>query len=222
MKKLVFLMSWGCLLLGACNKMDATYDKFIKDGPVTYTGKADSVQVFGGHNRVLVNWWISSDQTIRSCKVFWNFGQDSLRVPVMKTAGTDTVKAYVNNLAEGTYSFTVYTYDAAGHHSVGTNAIGQAYGDIFQSTLAGKPFRTATKNAADNSIRVIWVGKDAKCLGTEWHFTGTDQREHDYFAPQADTTFIDGCDLTKPVSYRSLYVPDQHAIDTFYTDYKSL
>lgn len=218
MKKLIYLIL--IISCAACSKQNATYYDFIRGGAITYTGKADSVKAFGGRDRMLLSWLLTSDQNIRYCKVFWNFGGDSLTLPVVKTAWTDTIRTYIDHLPEGTYNFTVYTYDSVGHHSVGSQAIGNAYGEIFMSTLHNKPVRALTKTG--NTLTVIWVGKDAKCLGTQWNFTGTDAQAHTYVAPQRDTTIITGVDMKSPVSYRSLFVPEANAIDTFYTDYKTL
>lgn len=213
---------WNLLVLGACSKMNATYYDFIKAGPVTYTGKADSVKAFAGNGRVLLSWLLTADQTITGCKVFWNFGADSMVIPVTKTMNTDTVKVYINNLNEGAYNFTVYTYDKAGHTSVGSQAFGNVYGPIFISTLTNRSIRSVKKNTASSSINITWVGLDSKCLGTDWRYTGMDHLPQRSFSAIGDSTVISSCDLNSPVTYRSLFIPEVNAIDTFYTDYKSL
>src|SRR5688572_27282354 len=95
----------GLFVLSSCSKIDGTYADFIKDGTITYTGKADSVKAFAGEGRIMLSWLLTSDQTITACKVFWNFGADSMFVPVTKTIKTDTVKVYIDNLNEGGYNF---------------------------------------------------------------------------------------------------------------------
>jgi hypothetical protein len=208
--------------MASCSKMDSGYAGFIKDGPIIYPGKADSLKAFAGKGRIRLRWLLTSDKTLTTCKVFWNFGGDSLVIPVTKGAGVDTITAYINNLYEGSYNFIVYTYDKSGHRSVGTEIIGYAYGDLFQSIIANRPIRSSKKEAALSKVTVIWVGRDAQCLGTEWKYTGTDQQPKQFYSPIGDTTFITSCNVNNPVSYRSLFVPEPNAIDTFYTDYKSL
>jgi hypothetical protein len=202
--------------------MDSAYSDIVKNGPVIYPGKADSVAVFAGKSRVKLSWLLTSDQTITTCKVFWNFGADSMVVPVTKTAGMDTVSVYINNLSEGSYNFTVYTYDKSGHRSIGSEAIGSAYDSLFLSTLANRPVRSVKKEAALSKITVVWVGIDAKCLGTQWKYMGTNGQPQQFYSPIGDTTFITSCNVNSPVTYRSLFVPEANAIDTFYTVYKSL
>jgi hypothetical protein len=214
---------WCLFLLCACSKMNASYYDFIKDGPITYPGKADSVKALAGKGRVMLRWLLTSDQTVTGCKVFWNFGADSMNIPVNKTTGTDTVGVYINSLNEGSYNFIVYTYNKDGQHSIGSETIGNVYGPVFNTTLSNRPARSIDRDAASSTITVTWVGLDPKCLGTEWHYTGADHQPQHFFAPANDTiTVIANCDPGSPVSYRSLFIPEPQAIDTFYTDYKPL
>lgn len=210
-------------LVVSCSKMDDTYHKFIKNGPIVYPGKADSVTVHPGHDRVQLSWWLGSPQTVVSCKVFWNFGADSVSVPVGHVAGVaDTITTYIDSLTEGSYSFTVYTYDQAGNQSVGSSAIGNVYGDIYQSTLNNRPVRTTKFDTTGAKVTIAWVGIDINCLGTQWTYTGTDNLPKTFYSPIGDTTILTGCKVTSPVSYRSLFVPEADAIDTFYTVFINL
>lgn len=223
MKRLIFLgATIGMIALASCSKQDRAYSDYIKNGAIVYTGKADSLKAFGGNERVMLNWVLASDQNITGCKIFWNFGADSLVMAVKKSPKPDTIKVSINNLSEGSYNFEVFTFDKEGHTSIGAEAIGNSYGANFQSTLSNRPIRTSKKVTATNSINITWVGKDDKCLGTEWSYTGIDQQPKHYFSAQGDTTLISSCDLAKPVTYRTLFIPEKQAVDTFYTDFKTL
>jgi hypothetical protein len=208
--------------MASCSKQDRSYYDFIKNGAIVYTGKADSLKAFGGNERVVLNWVLASDQNITGCKIFWNFKADSLVIAVKKSPRPDTIEVSINNLPEGSYNFEVFTFDKEGHTSIGTETIGNSYGASFRSTLSNRPIRTSQKVTATNSINITWVGKDDKCLGTEWSYTGKDQQLKRYFSAQGDTTLISSCDLAKPVTYRTLFIPEKRAADTFYTDFKAL
>lgn len=212
----------AALLLAACSKMDATYYDFVKNGPVIYTGKADSLKAFGGKGRVKLQWVLTTDQTITGCKVYWNEGEDSLDVAVKRNLGADTLQVYITDLPEGSYNFVVYSYDKNGNRSVGSEVIGNSYGAIFASSLTIKPARSVTKSAALSQLTAIWVGRETHCVGTMWAYTGKDQQARTQVMPLADSTIITSCDVTKPFLYRTLYTPEQNAIDTFYTDAKTL
>lgn len=210
------------LLMAACEKDYYQYEKYIANGPIVYPGRPDTVQALAGKERIQLKWKVPSDLNITGYKVFWNFGVDSLSVPGRTNGSTDSVTIYINNLSQGAYSFTVYAYDKPGHRSVGTQAIGNVYGSIFTSTIFNRPYSTLKKETATSKLSVAWVGLDAKCVGTEWNYTKTDGQTATLFSPLGDSTNITGINVTKPISYRSLFLPENKAIDTFYTEYKSL
>jgi hypothetical protein len=219
MKRLIFPVA--LLAMASCSKMDTHYKDFIKDGATIYTGKADSLKAGGGDGRVVLSWILFSDQNITGCRVLWNFGADSLIVPVKRSIHPDTIKLPIA-LTEGAYNFTVYTFDNKGNSSVGAEAIGNSYGAGFRSSIFPRTIRAVDKQAAAGVINITWVGREEKCIGTEWKFTDKDSQPKKYFSPLGETTVLTGCEVSLPVSYRSVYLPEKNAVDTFYTEYKSL
>src|SRR3546814_2920667 len=74
-------LSMICLafvLVSGCAKQDDTYRQFLDKGEIVYVGKADSVQVFPGKNRLKLSWLILADPNVSKAKVFWNNHSDSL------------------------------------------------------------------------------------------------------------------------------------------------
>src|SRR3546814_15275803 len=65
------------------------------------TGRVDSVETFAGYKRVGLSWLLISDPKITYCKIVWNNGADSIRIPVTRSNGIDTIRTVVDNLAEG-------------------------------------------------------------------------------------------------------------------------
>jgi hypothetical protein len=210
------------LAAGACTKQYKNYDNFINGGPIVYPGRADSVQALSGNERILLKWAVPSDGNITRYKIFWNFNGDSLDVPGRKPVTGDSVKIYINSLPEGAYNFTVYSYDGKGHRSVGTNAIGNVYGSIFSSTIFTRPIRGLQRDTAGATLNVGWVGLDERCIGTEWMYTNKNGAAASFFSPLDDSTIITSIDVTKPISYQSLFLPEPNAIDTFFTEFKTL
>lgn len=217
---------WVCLpLLWAivsCSKMDDIYYDYVKNGPVVYPGKPDTVMAYAGRKRIRLRWVLKNDRNVTSCKVFWNLGFDSLTIPVTRTNRLDTISVVVNNLIEGAHTFTVYTYDDKGNKSVGTERIGYAFDSIYQSTLTNRAARQVTRDVANSRINIVWVGNETGCIGTEWQYTAKDQTASRYFSPVDTLSVINSCDVGKPVSYRTLFIPEANAVDTFYTEYKNL
>src|SRR3546814_7884614 len=91
-------LSMICLafvLVSGCAKQDDTYRQFLDKGEIVYVGKADSVQVFPGKNRLKLSWLILADPNVSKAKVFWNNHSDSLEIPLIKSSGIDTVEIVI-------------------------------------------------------------------------------------------------------------------------------
>lgn len=215
-----------CFLLGiclftACSKMDHTYKDIIKDGEIIYTGKVDSVQVFPGNGRIALSWLLLPDPKIEFCKVFWNDGKDSTVVSLEKTQGTDSIYVILDNMKEGTYTFSVYTGDEEGHTSVETQVTGHVYGKQYASTLSNKPVEEA--RWTDGHTNIVWQHAIGNILGVELNYIDSADDAQALFIPsEEDTTKIDNLKEGSQIKYRTLYLPDSAAIDTFYTDYTTV
>lgn len=209
----------------ACSKMDSTYRDFWKNGETIYPASADSLKIYSGKNRVEITWLILGDPSIKKAKVFWNNGADSLQVPISRTGNkVDTVKIVLENMQEGTYTFNIYTYDDKGNRSVGTTAVGKAYGDSYEGSLLSRIINSAF--FLDDSLKIVWGDPaDETSLGSEILYTDTSGNPRQLLvAPNADTTIITDYDFNAGhnFQYRTLYFPDSTSLDTFYTSYKAV
>ncbi|QJB39989.1 DUF4998 domain-containing protein [Chitinophaga oryzae] len=222
------------LLLTACSKMDDTYRQFLDGGEIIYTGKVDFLEVFPGKNRVLLSWYLVSDPKITMCRVYWNQRRDSTEVAVKRTGGTDTIRLILDKLPENIYTFQVYTYDNAGHSSVKEEAIGNAYGDAYISTLSNRPVRAAKYDAAKNEATIWWFGVNNQVQYVEVLYTNSAGMETKV-VQRADSVPENPRDplefrasLKLPdykagtsFRFRTAYKPVKIAIDTFYTAYET-
>ncbi len=209
----------------ACSKMDDTYDQFWKDGPKVYPASPDSVKVFPGENRIELIWLILGDPTVSKAKIYWNNKKDSIDVPVELTEkGIDTVKVSFTDMSEGSYSFDIYTYDRRGNQSVPATVVGKVYGESYSSSLLNRLVKSA--EFIDGSLEIVWGNPaDNTSIGDELVYTdisGTDR--HVYVRSDADSTIVDDFDFNagKTFSYRTMYLPEPTAIDTFYTGYRTI
>src|SRR5215207_1597368 len=166
----IYFFLAAAVLIVACGKMDDNYKDFIKDGDIIYTGRVDSVQTFSGKNRIALSMLLLSDPKINKVKIYWNNHTDSVVQTVNRTTGIDTVKFLLNNMAEGTYSFDIYTYDQAGHSSVKVSAIGVVYGTNYISSLFNRSLRTISYIPVSKA-RLVWYGPSAQTIGQEINYT---------------------------------------------------
>lgn len=210
----------GIGLFSACSKMDHTYSDIIKDGEIIYTGKADSVKVYPGNERIALSWLLLPDPKIKFCKIFWNNGKDSTIIPIDRTSGTDSVYIVLDDLKEGTYTFSIFTGDGEGHTSVETKASGHVYGKQYAGGLSNRLIGSA--RWIDGHTSIIWQQAIGNTIGVELSYTNSGGDVQTLFVPSAmDTTEIDDLKEGSQFKYRTLYLPDSAAIDTFYTDYST-
>jgi hypothetical protein len=203
--------------------MDHTYKDFWKDGELKYPAPADSVKVFPGRNRIGFEWQIVADPSIVSAKMYWNNKKDSMVIPVEITGQNNITSVMLDNLKEGTYSFTIYTYDAKGNVSIPREATGKAYGKTYENSLLRRIVRDAY---FENSFMyVVWgEAADATSYGSEltYRTTGDGQRTIQVSAA-ADTTVVTDYDTESgSFEYRTAFIPVPTALDTFYTSFKSV
>ena len=223
------LMYIGFLLLlvgvGSCKKMD-DYKQYIADKPViTYTGKIDSVKVFSGNNRVVVQGLLTADPKIVEARIYWDNRRDSLVLPIQRTANVDTIRAEITNLEDRIYNFDIVTYDNQGNKSVKVPAFGRSYGENYKISLINRPVENARLFVLDNQLTASFGNIDLTTgiFATEISYTDIEGGKRTQRLPINEKVIsIDQIDGAKEISFRSLYLPDTLCIDTFYTQYSPL
>jgi hypothetical protein len=150
MKKVATFISILLMLLHyGCNKMDSTYEEFLKTGPIIYAQRLDSVKVYPGRNRVLITWLPIRDPRVSKLKIVWA-GQTAPKELAI-TSVKDT-SALVDGLPEGNYVFEFYTADDSGHSSIKTEALGITYDTLYERGLTLRGVSTMNRNGAVANI----------------------------------------------------------------------
>jgi hypothetical protein len=214
-----------CAMLFACSKMNATYDEFIKDGEVVYIAKVDSVTAYPGNNRMGLSMLLTSDPRISKVKVYWSAGgqTDSTEKAVQRTDNIDTVRFSFNKLAEGTYTFNIYSYDKAGHRSVKNDVIGTVYGERYIAQLVNRAIKSGAYNDVAQTATIKWFGVGTDVIGQEILYTdnlGMQQKFYSKNEGPADSTVLPVYKKGNSFQYRTLYKPAPNAIDTFFSNYE--
>lgn len=213
------------IIISACSKIDDYKEKYMAGGSIIYSGKMDSVMIFSGRNRVKLTGLFTSDPNIVKYRVFTNSRQDSVEVQVKRTSGVDTANLIIPNLSEGTQSFEIRTYDAAGNSSVPVFVTANVYGANYQSSLVNRGVADASLQN-DGSARISWadVSGDAGVINMEVNYTDTAGMVHDTIFPSVAAglvTNLPAIKLGSTFSYKTAFLPNPTAIDTFYTDFQS-
>ncbi|WP_290493685.1 DUF4998 domain-containing protein [Leeuwenhoekiella sp. UBA4164] len=209
-----FTILWSC--------SDQEYDdykKFANGGEINYTEKVDSLKAFSGKNRIMLEGIIDADPKITEFRVFWNDGRDSISVPVTRSGGVDTLSVTIDDMPENIYNFQVRTYDAAGNKSLISNVTGSVYGERYQNTLFNRP--VLANDLVNNTLTISYASMDLTTgvIGTEVLLDGASEP---IFVPiDSEEYEISDYVVNSSYKYRTLFLPEETAIDTFYTDYVS-
>lgn len=213
--------------LWSCTGMDDGYKDFIKDGEVSYTGKIDSLHIYGGKNRVNVKGLIISDPKVTEVRVFWNTRKDSVVVPITRTSGIDVLDVIINGLEENIYNFEIRTYDKLGNKSTPVFKIGSTYGQRYEATLLAaimnRNIATGISNGAmlNGTLESLndFTKKSSYSILT---YTATDDTVKQLIIQSNQTSFtITDFKSGTDIKYKTAYKPEDGAIDVFLTPEKS-
>ncbi|PHR89267.1 MAG: hypothetical protein COA80_17315 [Leeuwenhoekiella sp.] len=198
------------------------YLKYTEGGEISYTGKIDSLKIYPGRNRVKVEGLIISDPKVTEVRIYWNVKNDSVVVPVNRTAGVDTVSVEIDNLPENVYNFEIRTFDKNNNQSVAVFESAEVYGDRFQNSLFNRP--VISHELIRDSLVVNYATMDLTTgvIGTEIVYTTTENDQNTVFVPiEEGIERIGDFEPLTTYKYRTLFLPEETALDTFYTDYAS-
>ncbi|WDF67056.1 DUF4998 domain-containing protein [Sphingobacterium oryzagri] len=234
-KILVYMTTLLVVLLCGCSDQTKWDDfkKYIEDGQISYTGKLDSVKIYSGRDRVKFRARVPADPKVVKVAISWNKGlsrkdydvnMETLRKEWIEKDSTGRpVLDLFTSVPEGVHSFTLTTFDADGRQSVPVYITGRSYGQRYQQAIANKVVNNVTRLAPNADLQINWFAFD-KSLGAEGiEFDYLDQEGKRVllkdFSIDAERVVVPK--FTKDAStmkYRTIFRPNRHAIDTFYTE----
>lgn len=219
--KYILLAVVSVLFTASCSKMDATYKEFIVDGETIYTGMVDSVVAHTGWNRIKLTWRLIPNPNITYCKVYWNNKADSAIIPVEDYKKPMSI--LIDNLSEGSHTFDLYTGDDEKHTSLKVAVTGSSLGDVYIASLVNRPVVQAVWTEGVNVVTwgaALWAPIR---LGLELSYTDCEGTAQTIIVPDSDdVTQLEDYKEGTAFHYRTLFLPDSTAIDTFYTDFTEI
>lgn len=217
---------YNCLALSlfasvffSCEDVMDIHKDFIEGGEIIYAPKPDSIAFIAGKERIQFTCWTYNAPNVKTVDVYWNGGLDSLLIPVQMGTGRDSVTVILENMEEKSFTFDVRTTDNFGHKSLSVTNFGTAYGDFYQSTLSDR--RVKELSLSDKGGTIDWYAKVDGLVRNEIRYVKKDGTEEIVFMPAEENSAF--CPDVKPGSsfeYRSLFIPEEEAIDTFSTEWK--
>ena len=223
LKSYLTQITWGIILLMAvsCSDMNELHDVYLQKGETIYTGRVDSAKVFAGNERVLLRYWIS-DAKAKNIVVYWLSRTDSVILNIPDKQLKDSVDLLINRLPEGSLYFEIFSLNKdMRNKSVPFGVGGSVYGGKYQSTLLNRTIKTLKNDTITGTVTITWVGSINKSVGCEMEYT--DSLGSTVFLripPKENPTLLQN--VAGNLRYRTLFLPEETAIDTFYTDFKSI
>lgn len=209
------------LWISSCSKMDATYDQFLKKGENIYLGRIDSAKIFAGKNRVKFRYW-SSDPKSTGLMVYWASRGDSLMTDVPDKLKSDSVDLIIPDLPEGILSFEmIMTNKTLPYKSMPFNTSSRVYGEQYQASLIDRYMKTIEYDNLTKELTIVWYGTIPNAVACELRYADPEGNVTTRMVPSTEgVTVVDRA--AKELAYRTLYVPEPTAIDTFYTPFKEV
>lgn len=212
-------------LIVGCDGQDAPYKEFIKDGPIIYIGKADSLESFSGRNRIKLAWQMQNDPRGVKASIYWKDRTDSVTVDLDRSQ--KILECTINDLQEASYVFQVVIYDKYGNSSLPAEVTGDVYGDVYANYLNPRSYtKKSGKAVYYNKDTKKWeiilnAIRDETLVDTEVIYVDEAGEEKKLtWSPQISGTLtLEGYVEGNPVKYRSCFLPQPEAIDEFWTEY---
>lgn len=210
------------VLVVSCSKMDDYKRDFTNNKELVYAGKADSLKLHSGKNRLMLSWLLTADPSITKAKIYWNNRVDSAELIINRSSQVDTINYLLNNLDEGMYSFEVFTFDDLNNRSVAAYVNGRVYGANYESTLLNRELNKAQLHP-NGSMEIHWSSVEQHSVGVEVIYTNQQGvPSFQILAPDQEVSVLNSYKKGSTFKYRTLFLPDTLALDTFYSAYKTI
>lgn len=213
----VFVIS--VLFFTSCDDFMDVHKEYIEGGEIIYAPKPDSVNFIAGEGRILFNCRTYNAPNVRSVDVYWNDRLDSLIIPVELNTGYDSISVILDNMEEKSYTFNIQTTDNFGHKSLFVTSFGTSYGDVYRATLNDRGIKSLSLSDKEGTIE--WYSAPMHLVRNEIRYKKNDGSQTTVKISSIDN--LAKLPDVKPGStfeYRSLYIPEEVAIDTFATAWK--
>lgn len=213
----------------ACSGPINPIEKFTDGEEIRYSGKASDLSYVTGRDRLSISFVLGPDPNVTEAKIFWNLKKESVTVPIDRSVLEDNVVSRViEDLPENTYNFEIYTYDKFGNTSVPSYVTGKTYGSKYESTLRTRGIASATcvNKSKDVELALRDTIPANYSKGMEITYYRTDGEEIVDIVPnsvpgekgdreQVSKHVLTSFDFSKPLSYRSLFAPEEKSLDVF-------
>lgn len=153
MNKLLYIgLFFLSFLQLSCEDSGEMLDKYLKDGPITYAGKIESMNIQSGYYRVRLNVYPAADVNRSYCMISWNIStgvKDSVKMDYVAANYDEKAACYYTLITvpeiEGNLLLEAINVDKFGNKSLLTNVGAFIYGKTYTSTLQNSSLSFSAK-----------------------------------------------------------------------------
>lgn len=211
--KLMFILLTIFLGLMACKKNSASEEELKSSALVA----VQRLKAYAGHNRIALSFVIDRE-SIDSCEIKWGGLDKSLWV-YAEEAVNDTISVVIDELQEGNYSFDVLAYGSS--KSTGNGMVmrtsAKSYGETYITNLMERRVSDILFVGTSDPY-IQWGSSTSKALGVEVKYEDKNNKNRTvFFDRNQQISVLPDYKAGTAISYRTVYLPEQNCIDTFYT-----
>jgi len=207
-----------------CSDMNDLHDQYRQRGEAIYVGQVDSLKLFPGKNRVKIT-YRNYDPKVSKLTVYWDFRQGSASFDVPTDRLGEEIEEYIGQLDEKNYTFELVTSNRSGEYkSIPLYISGPVYGSRYTASLTDRKVVYATHffPSSNERMEISWASAIEKMVGVEILYRNASDVETVMRVGNDETNAIIKDLKDDAVTYRTLYLPEEACIDTFYTNYASI
>lgn len=198
------------LTIMACTDLFETHKKYLEMAEETYIGRPDSLDVYGGLERVEVRWKLNADPRISKCLISWEGCEAPVVVDVANRPNESISK--IINIPEGKYIFQLITVSESGKQSLPQTISGTSYGEKYQTLLSQRGMSSMVSTELGKVV-INWLTEEG-CLGVTMKYTNKDgEKKEVYVDAETTTTTLDDFEYGSAFTLTSTYLPEKNAID---------
>jgi hypothetical protein len=153
----------------ACDDMNSIIQDDLDKGEAIYPGKPGYIRpvddVFAGIGQAWIYWGLGSDSRVVKSVISYTYSGETTIIEKTAPEIGDNYYDYrgdsllLTGLAEGYYTFSVYTIDSDGHRSITTPLypqIVQIYGDTYLNTLSPRSIEKMDMQTGGD-LKITWT-----------------------------------------------------------------
>lgn len=221
MKKSIFILVSLLAVLNfvSCRDQDEIYKQWVIPGGRVYPEKANGLSCYAGYNRIMLKWAAPKDPSVQKAIITWNSGNQSMEINYSDYQNTDTVKVYIANLEEHSYTFEIKNHDNQGNVSMSSEISKAPYAANWLASCSERSIISAEEAQGIGTVTTGFTTDNMVC--TEYRYINTNGEVVLLEEKQINdrTVSLPNAKPGTRFEYRSYYVPNE-GLDTICNEWR--